>query len=341
MKKILIIKMSSMGDVLHALPVLADIKNAFGKQTQIDWVVEPNYASLLAQHPLINQVYPLPLRKYKNTFKRFNNPNTKKLKQLLRQQSYDVVLDLQGLLKSAIVSRWAKAPVYGYNKKSIREPLASYFYQHKFQVDKSEHAITRMRELTANALSYTLPNTLPDYRLNTYKASAQDVKSNIILFPFTTWQSKHWPKHHWQSCIKLLSENYNIYIAWGSDEEHKQATEFIAHQSHCQLTPQLNIKQMQQFLLNMHAFIGVDTGFAHLATAMDIPGIVLMGPTDKHRSGPLGERQLALDVSLPCRPCHKRQCHLPEIAGELRPACMAALSPTMVLQHLQQLIKSK
>lgn len=339
MQRILIIKLSSMGDVLHAVPVLSDIKQALGEDTQIDWITEPNYACLLKDHPHIHQLHTLPLRKYKSFFKGIRSQEAKQLKQLLKKHPYDAILDLQGLLKSAWVSKWTKGKTYGYDNKSIREPLASWLYQNKVTVSKDLHAITRMRELAAKALGYMIPTNEPDYALNTH--SSVNSRQQLILFPFTTWESKHWPKEHWQKLIALAAPNYKIFIAWGSTEELAQAKQLYQPHTNCQPTPDLNIEGMKDFLQHCDAFIGVDTGFAHLATAMAIPGIMLMGPTDKNKSGPLGKHQIALDVSLPCRPCHKRTCVLPMEPNTLRPACLAAIQPEFVFNTLKKIINDK
>lgn len=343
MKRILIIKLSSMGDVLHALPVLSDIKQALGEDTQIDWITEPNYACLLSKHPFINHLYTLPFRKYKGYLKSIFSPEAKALKKTLKQEKYDAILDLQGLLKSAWVSRWAKGQRYGYDSESSRESWASPFYQHKISVSKDLHAVSRMRELAAKALGYTVPKESPHYALkdgNTLSTSPQTKqRSHLILFPFTTWESKHWPMPYWTQIINLCKEKFTISIAWGSPAEHEQALQLCHQQPLCQPTPDLTIEDMQHYLQDCHAFIGVDTGFVHLATALDIPGIALMGPTNKNKSGPLGKQQVCLDVDLPCRPCQKRICQNPQTVNNLKPACLAAIAPAYVFETLQNLMK--
>jgi heptosyltransferase-1 len=341
--RILIIKLSSMGDVLHALPVLSDIKKHLGDDTQIDWVCEPAYAHLLQDHSFIHKAHSLPLREYKSFLKGISSIEAKKLKQFLKNNSYDVILDLQGLLKSAWVSRWAHGKRLGYDAKSIREPLASWFYHQTISVSKNQHAISRMRELAAKAFGYAVPSDEPHYFLGSHhKKKSTHVKTTpkLILFPFTTWESKHWPNEHWENFIKLSHNYFNIVIAWGSEKEHQQAQSFCKLTTNCELAPELTIERMKEFLNDCDAFVGVDTGFSHLATAMDLPGIILMGPTDKTKSGPLGSKQIALDIDLPCRPCHKRQCPLTIEPNTLRPKCLALLSPELVLKKLQQIINS-
>lgn len=335
--RILLIKMSSMGDILHALPVLADIKQAIGDHTVIDWVVEPHYRCLLDNHPHINRVFPLALRQYPSFLAAIRSPEAKQLKQYLNQRNYDLIIDLQGLIKSAWVGRWANSYLVGYDCHSIREPLASWLYKQRFSVSKALHAITRMRHLTAKALNYATPTSEPDYQLH-QPADTQPSNLHLICFPFTTWQSKHWPLTHWQELLTIIPDAISVSIAWGTPDEHRQAQSLCKNHKQCHTTPPTDIAGMQQYLKTCQAFIGVDTGFAHLATAMTIPGVMLMGPTDKNRSGPLGSHQIALDTNLPCRPCHKRTCHLPVQAGQLRPLCLANITAARVWQELIQLV---
>jgi len=353
MKRILIIKLSSMGDVLHALPVLSDIKNYLGEESQIDWVTEPGYSCLLKDHPHIDNLYTLPFRKYPGYIRSIYSPEAKALHKTFNDQpAYDAILDLQGLLKSAWVCRWAKGKRFGYDSKSIREPWASWLYNKKLGVSKNQHAVCRMRELAAKALGYAVPTTDPVYNLNargengppghiargpSVRSTQQPTKLQLILFPNTTWETKHWPLEHWQALINLTQQQFNIFITWGSPAELELANNLSANYANCQPTPDLNISGMKNFLKHCDAFVGVDTGFAHLATAMDIPGIVLMGPTDKNKSGPLGKKQIALDIDLPCRPCHKRECALPVETNKLRPACLAGITPELVLSTLKRL----
>jgi heptosyltransferase-1 len=339
--RILIIKLSSMGDVLHALPVLSDIKKHLGNDIQIDWMCEPAYAPLLHDHPFIHTVHCLPIRKYKSFLKGIYSIEAKQLKQFLKNNPYDVIIDLQGLLKSAWVSRWAKGKRFGYDAKSIREPLASRFYHHTISVSKEQHAISRMRELAAKTLGYPVPTDEAHYSLHTHDQNTSirlRTIPKLILFPFTTWESKHWPIEHWESFMKLAQHSFEIVIAWGSEDEYQKALSLCTATINSEPIPKLSIEGMKDFLKNCDAFVGVDTGFSHLATAMNIPGIMLMGPTDKHQSGPLGSQQIALDVNLPCRPCHKRVCPLPIEPNALRPACLAKISPERVLKQLLPLI---
>jgi heptosyltransferase-1 len=341
MKRILIVKLSSMGDVIHALPILSDIKNALG-DVSIDWLTEPAYACLLESHPLINRVLTVPLRKHKGHLLQFyKSQEAQAIRKYFKSHPYDVIIDAQGLLKSALLSRWAKGTRCGYDKNSCREPLSSRLMHRRFAVAKDQHAVTRMRQLAAQALDYPCPTAPPDYQLNQSPKKSEHTTPTIMLMPFTTWPSKHWPQAHWQSLIKQLAPTNNLLIAWGSQDEKQQADNYCQDIDTAQPIPPSSIADMKSLLENCDAFIAVDTGFAHLATALDLPGIALMGPTDKRQSGPLGSKQFAMDINLPCRPCHKRICPLTYQAEALRPACMADIKPENVAAFYSNLISKQ
>lgn len=334
--RILIVKLSSMGDVIHALPVLSDIKQALGNVT-LDWLVEPAFAPLIGNHPLIHQVLTVPLRMHKGQLASFYRSDAAKaLRQHLKAQPYDAVLDLQGLVKSAWLSRWAKGTRHGYDRKSAREPLASMGYQKKYTVSPDLHAITRMRQLASQALGYDCPTSAPDYG---FAAQPEPAAQTIMLIPNTTWASKHWPEAHWHTLAKALSDQgIRVLISWYSMEDYEQAHRICAAANYAKPAPPCSIADMQKLLATCSGFVACDTGFAHLATALNIPGIILMGPTDGKHTGPMGDRQVAMSIDLPCRPCRKRECPLSYQPDELRPACMAGIIPQAVATRLLGLL---
>ena len=164
-QRLLIVKTSSMGDVIHMLPAITDIKRVH-PEIQVDWVVEEGFAHIPAWHPFVNKVIPVAVRRWR---KRLFCPSTWKqvrtFKKQLSQAQYDLVIDSQGLFKSAVISSWAQQPVAGMDKHSARESIASRFYQNKYPVARGQHAVPRNRQLVAQVLDYDL-ETLPlDYGL--------------------------------------------------------------------------------------------------------------------------------------------------------------------------------
>ncbi|MCY4178333.1 MAG: lipopolysaccharide heptosyltransferase I, partial [Endozoicomonadaceae bacterium] len=155
--KVLIIKTSSLGDILHTLPALTDAAAAING-IRFDWIAEEGFQEIPTWHPAVNKVIPVGLRRWrKNILKTIWSGEWSVFKHQLRSEKYHCVIDAQGLIKSALLTRYVTAPVHGFDKKSIREPVASYAYSHRHNVSKKQHAIERTRQLFAASLKYSAP----------------------------------------------------------------------------------------------------------------------------------------------------------------------------------------
>ncbi|MCH9769386.1 MAG: lipopolysaccharide heptosyltransferase I [Gammaproteobacteria bacterium] len=335
--KILIVKMSSMGDIIHTLPAVTDL-HCQRPDVTIDWVVEQGFASIPKHHRGVNQVIPIALRRWrKNWLSNENRAEIKNFYRQLRAQQYDLIIDAQGLLKSAIVSRLARGPIAGYHYQSAREPIASLLYQHRFKIDKAQHAIQRSRELFAKACNYTLPTSAANFNLQAKTGAANN--DYIVCIPGTTWATKHWPEQHWQSLInKLSTNNFKVKLSWGTSAEYELAKRLQQNLANVEILPFLPIAEMLTVLANARGVIGVDTGFVHMTEALNKPMVSLYGATDPDRTGSLNQKQLALSAKFPCAPCLQRQCNY-KGQTELFPACMAMLKPEYVYQQFMLTLK--
>jgi len=335
--KVLLIKMSSMGDIIHTLPALTDAGKAI-KNISFDWVVEENFQEIPTWHPLVKNVIPIALRRWrKNIFSKKTFSEIKKFKNKLRENQYDLIIDAQGLLKSAIITRFAKGNRAGLNYQSAWEPLASLVYHHKYSVDEHQHAIVRVRKLISQTLHYQMPNTIPDYGLSIPKTNQEPY---LVFLHGTTWNTKHWPESYWAALAHLaVSHKMKIKLPWGNQNEKLRAERIASASSHVEVMPSLQLKEMAQVLANAQAVISVDTGLGHLAAALNVPTIALHGPTDPELTGILGARQKNLKVNFPCSPCLARECHYQ--AGkmhEITPPCFTTLSPELVWAELNNLL---
>eukprot|EP01136_Pigoraptor_vietnamica_P029210 Opistho-1_new@87222 len=165
MKRILLVKTTSMGDVIHALPAVQDILQHF-PDAQIDWLVEESFADIPRLHPHVQQVFTVAIRRWRKQLLSCETwREVRAVKRAIASHTYDAVIDVQGLIKSAWMARWARGPRYGYDKDSIREPLASRFYQYQYAISYRQHAVTRIRTLVALSLGYEIPQDSPDYGL--------------------------------------------------------------------------------------------------------------------------------------------------------------------------------
>ena len=327
--RVLLIKTSSMGDVIHTLPALTDAGHAI-KDITFDWMVEQAFAEIPLWHPLVNQIIPISLRRWrKGIFSRATHAEWRHLHQQLRLQSYDLVIDAQGLIKSAFLMLFTKGLRAGLDFSSAREALASLVYQRKMKVNFYQHAIVRMRQLFSQALGYTLPTDTPDYGLKR-PASLNTSHKYIVLLHGTTWVTKQWPEAYWIKLAELAgTAGYEVKIGGGNAEEVARALRIAKTGEHVKVKPYLSIAEMAQLLAGAHAVVAVDTGFGHLSAALNVPTVSLYGATNPAYTGALGKKTAHVAADFPCAPCLNRTCTYRE-SSAVTPACYASLSPEKV-----------
>lgn len=334
--RVLIVKMSSMGDVIHTLPALTDAVRAI-KNISFDWVVEENFQEIPRWHSHVKNVIPISLRRWrKNIFSAETREEWKIFKSILRENTYDLIIDAQGLLKSAFIARFAKGVRAGFDSQSAREPLAALFYQRKFLVAKKQHAIARTRKLFSQALNYELPDSIADYGIPRDADNAQA----LVFLHGTTWPTKHWPEEYWQALAKMAAaKNITVKLPWGNTEERERAKRIAAVCETAEVLPRLNLKEMAEVLSSAAGVVAVDTGLCHLAAALNVPTISLYGPTDPGLSGALGQSQVHLKANFPCSPCLSRDCIYQEKDKfTVQPPCFSMLPPEKVWIELEKLL---
>lgn len=292
MPAILIIKTSSLGDVIHNLPIVADI-HAHVPGARLDWLVEAAYADIPALHPGVRRVIPVALRRWRRAWWRAETWSAARaFVRELRTERYDLVLDTQGLLKSAALGAWAHGPMAGQDRRSAREPLAARFYQRAFPVARDRHAVTRNRDLAAQALGYVLPATPPDYGLRTRPDA--DVMAVLparyaVCLHGTARASKRWPDAYWVALGRVLAARGLIpLLSWGGTEERARA-QSIAAAIPGALVPatRLGLRELPTVLDKAAVVIGVDTGLMHLAAALGRPTVAIYVDTWPQFSGAL------------------------------------------------------
>lgn len=337
--RILLVKMSSMGDIFHTFPAISDIKKHF-PAAEIDWVVEDGFKEIVEWHPHIRNTIPIHLRRWvkqrgKNSWQEFKAWRT-----ALRTEHYDYIIDAQGLLKSAVIAKCALGKgIDGYDKDSAREPITHWFYKRTHEIDRNQHAVERTRQLVGKALGYT-PESILNFGINQNFVHIQKNPRQLIFIIGTSWVTKLWATSEWQALTKTaIDAGFSVEIIWGSSEEQAIADEIIAACPQATRPPQrLSITTIAEKLVGAAGVIGLDTGFAHLAGALEIPTIALYGATSPIKVGLIGDHthNLQLNEALDCMPCHKRQCKwLPENSRDT-PACMAGIKAEQVWLALQK-----
>lgn len=294
--RVLIVKTSSMGDVVHALPAVSDMAKAI-PGIQIDWLVEKNFAAMPSQHQAVDRVITLQWRKWRKSLRTADTQNAMaQWRQEMRLHRYDLIIDMQGLVKSALFATFAVGPRAGFDWHSIREPLASLLYKRKAAVSRSLHAIDRCRRLAAEALGYALPTTPPDFGL-VPQANAWRPGSNpyAVLIPCASRPEKLWPQDDWIHLAQhLCSLGLDVAIMWGSPEEETRAKS-IAQACGGKVPPFLTVAQASDTLAGAQVIVGLDTGMTHLAAAH---GRNTLGIYCDHEPGLAGVTGSGIVVSL-------------------------------------------
>ncbi|GAB1437924.1 lipopolysaccharide heptosyltransferase RfaC [Providencia sp.] len=293
--RVLLVKTSSMGDVLHSLPALTDAQQAI-PSIQFDWAVEEGFAQIPTWHSAVNQVIPVAIRRWrKNWFSAPIRAERAAFRQQLQATHYDAVIDAQGLLKSAfLVTRLAHGDKHGYDRHSIREPLASFFYDHRYSISKQQHAVERIRQLFAKSLGYACPSEQGDYAIaRHFLQLSENVQSPYVVFLHsTTRDDKHWPEENWRQLITLMAnKGAKIKLPWGTPHEQQRAQRLAKGFDFVEVLPKLTLAEVAQQLAGAKAVVSVDTGLSHLTAALDKPNFTLFGPTDPGLIGGYGQEQ--------------------------------------------------
>ncbi|QKZ02725.1 lipopolysaccharide heptosyltransferase I [Pseudomonas eucalypticola] len=346
--RVLLIKTSSLGDVIHALPALTDAARAI-PGIRFDWVVEEGFAEIPTWHPAVDNVIPVAIRRWrKNIWETIKSGQWRRFKQSLREGKYDLVIDAQGLLKSALLTRYVKAPVAGLDRQSARESLASRFYDRRLAVGRGQHAVERLRQLFAVALGYDLPATLGEYGLDRARLGDGKAKVPFVVFLHgTTWDTKHWPELYWREMAERLGQaGIEVRLPWGNPAEHERAQRIAAGLKNAVVLPKLNLAGVAKVLVAARACVAVDTGLGHLAAALDVPTISLFGPTNPGLTGAYGQGQVHLASDFACAPCLSKTCTYQPTPEDQRrfdlkrewPLCFTRLNPERVASRLSALL---
>jgi heptosyltransferase-1 len=347
--KILVVRLSSLGDILHLFPAISDLRLHFPDAT-IHWLVEPGFAEVVSWHEAVDRVITVPLRAHKKVWWKIPILLAKLRRQLLAAH-YDVVLDAQGLLKSAVLARLAGVAVYGFDAESAREPLAAKLYQKTARIQDGLHVIEKNRQLVgqvfaaevSKAADFGIKKFREERLRSEFSETLRETTNQpyIVLLHGTTWSSKYWPESAWSGLIlKLAQQGWRCLIPWGNEAERQLADRLLlAAGEQVRVLPRLSLTEMMDVLLHARAFVSVESGIGHLAAAFDIPGIMLHGPTDPEYSGILGKSCRHITTGLYCSPCFKRECPRLQANQEI-PPCQQEIKPDQVAKQCLALIAS-
>ena len=286
--KVLLVRLSSMGDLIHTLPAVEDLARTC-PQVELQWLCEAGFADIARLHPFVRKVHVLRWRQWR---KQLTHADTwhalKDLKEVLRREQFDFVLDSQGLFKSALFARLSGAPVKGLDSASAREAGASWFYQQKFTVQKGLDAVLRNRLLFSQVFDYELPANLRFGVQVPADGVLQDLCSPYyVALHATSRDSKLWRQQNWLGLMQKLHERdgAHIYLPWGNPEELVRAQEMAAELPFAHVCEKLTLSQAAYLLQGAAGIIGVDTGLLHLANALNKPLVGIYTDTDPEKTG--------------------------------------------------------
>ena len=281
--KIAIVKLSSLGDIVHAMVVLQFIKKHY-PESVIDWVVEKKFKGILENNPHINQIHTVNLNNVKRD---------KSLKLLFTEVSkvrkfgqYDVVIDLQGLIKSAIITKFISSrKVVGFDKNSIRERVSSYFYDQKVAIGYDQNTIVRYVKLISEALSIKITDDdiiKKEFYLFSKSKVLIPLTPHIVFVVGSTWESRNYPKEKFTQVAQAIKKS--CIVIWGNEKEKEKAEWMSSESNYIQVMPKLSLDDLKHVIGHASLLIGNDTGPSHMSWALNIPSIILFGPTPIERS---------------------------------------------------------
>ncbi len=288
-QSVLLVKTSSLGDLIHALPAVSDLKAAL-PGCSLAWVVEESLVAIPRLHAGVDHIIPVALRRWRRSFWRSGvRAEMAAFAARLRLRSYDAVIDAQGLFKSAVITLAARGRRHGLDFHSAREPLRP-FYHHVYRVGWNIHAVERNRALVAQALGYT-PASACDYGI-TAQARGFDwlaAGDYAVLLHATSGDYKLWPEAGWIA----LAESFNArglrcVLTWGSAKEHARCVRLSAHMRASVIAPALNFDALAGLFAGAAAVVGVDTGLTHLSAALGVPTVGIYCGTDPAATGIYG-----------------------------------------------------
>lgn len=307
-KKILVIKPSSLGDIVHSLPFLNAVKDTF-PSAEIHWVIAKGLEGILENHPMVKRLWIINKDQWKN-LKRIKETamEFKSLFKELENESYDIVIDLQGLLRSGILAYATRASVrVGF--KEAREG-SRLFYTHKIKGGREIHAVDRYLKI-ASAIGCDIGNVKFPMPLIKESENIRKLKEDIgdyaVLVPGARWKTKRWPPANFGKLASMLDIK-TIIVGSTSDAEIAEGIEFCSGGKAKALAGKTDIKELISIIRGARCAITNDSGPMHIAAAFGIPVVAIFGPTNPVKTGPYGRNHIIVKSDIECAPCYKKNC---------------------------------
>ena len=333
--RVLVVKTSSIGDVIHTFPAVQDAARAV-PGLRFDWVVEEALAEIPGWHPAVDRVIPVGLRRWRKAPGRSATARSAgTFLQDLRRYRYDAVIDAQGLYKSAMLAALARGQTHGLGFGSAREPAAAVVYRRRHAVARDLHAVTRVRRLFALALGYAMPDEGPDFGLADTALPPPPIAGPYdVLLHGTAWPTKRWPVDRWRAlAVALGTAGRQVVLPWHGAEDWARAEAIARGFAHVRPMATPTLTDAAALIRGAAGVAAADTGLGHLAAALGVPVVTLYGPTAPGLIGVLGPRASHLVADLPCAPCGRRRCPI-DPAHSDGPPCLAGIDEQRVFARL-------
>ncbi len=302
MVDVLFIKTSSLGDVIHQMPAIAEARR-HRATARFSWIVEEAFAPLARLHPAVDEVIPVASRRWRGNLHR---PSTwrdaRDFAAAIRARRRDEVIDTQGLLRSALIARLARGRRHGYDAESIREPLASLFYDVRHRVARNLHAIERNRMLTGLALGYALEGAL-DYGLAAAGLADRAAGRYAILLHATARAEKEWPEECWIEVGSApMLRGLGLLLPWGTAAERARSERLASALPQARVAERKPLDAVARMIAGASLVVGVDTGLLHMAAALGVPLVAIFAGSDPRLTGPMGSGPIEIVGRRGCQP---------------------------------------
>jgi heptosyltransferase-1 len=284
--RILFIKTSSLGDVVHNCPAVSDVARCVPGAV-IDWVVEDSFAEVAALHAAVRRVIPVSVRRWRgDLFSSATWSEFLAFRETLQAEDYDAVIDSQGLVKSALLAAMARGTKHGLDRASVREPFAARFYDAVHPVPQGLHAVERNRRLAAAALGYAVPADCEYGLVASAEAPLRARKPYALLLTMTSRDDKLWAEEYWRALGTWLEgRGLHCLLPWGTEEERRRCGRIATAIPGAVVPQRMALAGLARLASEAHCVIGVDTGLAHLAAALGVPVAGLYSGSDPALTG--------------------------------------------------------
>ena len=292
MSDILFIKTSSLGDVVHHMPALTEARQRC-PEARFAWLVEEAFAPLVRLHPAVGEVIPVAWRRWRKSL--YAPATLGEIAASLRDiaaRRYDEIVDSQGLLRSAFIARIAHGRRHGYDFRSIREPLASPFYDVRHRVSRELHAVERNRILSGLALGYA-PQGVPDFGLDRARLAADGPRYAVLLHA-TARTEKEWKQENWIALGHALDRGIELVLPWGTASERTRSEAIAAALPRARVPERAPLDAVAHLIAGAQFVVGVATGLMHLAAALGVPLVAIFAGSKPHLTGPVSSGPLAV-----------------------------------------------